>query len=72
MAVFMNITKKVILMKNLGISKRTFLKGLLILKGLFFHNVKTFEEDILKLYKTAPENTHNQEQIIILLHNDFS
>ena len=59
-------------MKILIISKRIFLKSLMILNGLFFNEVKTFKEDILKMHKTTPKITDNQEQqMITLLHNDI-
>ena len=42
----------------------------MILNGLFFNEVKTFKEDILKMHKTTPKITDNQEQQITFLHND--
>ena len=51
--------RKIILMKNLIISERIFLKSLLILKGLFYE-VKSVKEGILKLKKITPDNTDNQ------------
>ena len=41
-------------------------------KRSFFREIKTFKEDVLKLHKTTPENTENQEHIITLLHNDIT
>ena len=41
-------------------------------KRSFFNEVKTFKEDVLKMHKTTPKITDNQEQqMITLLHNDI-
>ena len=51
--------------------KENFLEELNDFKRSFFNEVKTFKEDILKMHKTTPKITDNQEQqMITLLHND--
>lgn len=52
--------------------KNIFLEKSINSKRPFFHAVKTFKEDILKLLKTTYENTDNQEQIITFIHNDIT
>ena len=51
--------------------KENFLEEFNDFKRSFFNEVKTFKEDILKMHKTTPKITDNQEQqMITLLHND--
>ena len=51
--------------------KEDFLEEFNDFKWSFFNEVKTFKEDILKMHKTTPKITDNQEQqMITLLHND--
>ena len=51
--------------------KKNFLEEFNDFKRSFFNKAKTFKEDILKMHKTTPKITDNQEQqMITLLHKD--
>ena len=52
--------------------KESFLEEFNDFKRSFFNEVETFKEDILKMHKTTPKITDNQEQqMITSLHNDI-